>query len=108
MQVKLLRVLQDLEFEQVGGTKTFRVNTRVICATNENLQTAVAEGRFRQDLFFRINVINLEIPSLRDRVSDVPTLARHFLAKVNEEAGKQVHDFDPQNHRDSAAIPLAR
>ncbi len=94
MQVKLLRVLQDLEFEQVGGTKTFHVNTRVVCATNESLQQAVAEGRFRQDLFFRINVINLEIPPLRERVSDVPLLARHFLAKVSAESGKVVHDFD--------------
>ncbi len=105
MQVKLLRVLQDLEFEQVGGTKTFRVNTRVVCATNECLQQAVADGRFRQDLFFRINVINLEIPPLRERVSDIPLLARHFLTKVNEESGKQVEDFSPdaiemlQRHR---------
>ncbi len=95
MQVKLLRVLQDLEFEQVGGTKTFRVDTRVVCATNENLQNAVADGRFRQDLFFRINVINFEIPPLRERVSDIPLLARHFLAQVSEEAGKRVVDFSP-------------
>ncbi len=72
MQVKLLRVLQDLEFEQVGGTKTFKVDTRVILATNEDLGRAVAEGRFRQDLFYRINVINIELPSLRDRISDIP------------------------------------
>ncbi len=95
MQVKLLRVLQDLEFEQVGGTKTFRVDTRVVCATNENLQNAVSDGRFRQDLYFRINVINFEIPPLRERVSDIPLLARHFLAQVSEEAGKTVVDFTP-------------
>ena len=67
MQVKLLRVLQELEFEQVGGVKTFRVDTRVILATNEDLSRAVAEGRFRQDLFYRVNVINIELPPLRDR-----------------------------------------
>ena len=105
MQVKLLRVLQDLEFEQVGGTKTFRVDTRVVCATNTNLQQAVADGVFRQDLLFRINVINLEIPPLRERVSDIPQLARHFLAKVSSDTGKDVHDITPgaleilQRHR---------
>ena len=67
MQVKLLRVLQDLEFEQVGGTKTFHVDTRVILATNDDLSRLVAEGRFRQDLFYRINVINVELPPLRER-----------------------------------------
>jgi len=105
MQVKLLRVLQDLEFEQVGGTKTFHVDTRVVCATNTNLQQAVVAGQFRQDLLFRINVINLEIPPLRERVSDIPQLARHFMAKVSEETGKQVEDLTPgalellQRHR---------
>jgi DNA-binding NtrC family response regulator len=93
MQVKLLRVLQDLEFEQVGGTKTFRIDTRVILATNEDLTRLVAEGRFRQDLYYRVNVINIEIPSLRDRVSDIPLLARHFLKEISEESGKQVRDF---------------
>lgn len=93
LQVKLLRVLQDLEFEQVGGTKTFRVDTRVILATNENLSRAVAEGRFRQDLFYRINVINVELPSLRDRISDIPLLAQHFLHSVCEETGKKVQGF---------------
>ena len=73
MQVKLLRVLQELEFEQVGGTKTFKVDVRVILATNEDLSKAVAEGRFRQDLYYRVNVINVELPPLRARVSDIPT-----------------------------------
>jgi len=93
LQVKLLRVLQDLEFEQVGGTKTFRVDTRVILATNENLSKAVAEGRFRQDLFYRINVINVELPSLRERISDIPLLAQHFLDSVCQETGKKVAGF---------------
>ena len=90
MQVKLLRVLQEFEFEAVGGTETHRVNTRVVLATNEDLTTAVAEGRFRQDLFYRINVINIEIPALRDRVSDVELLALHFLQQASEDANRPV------------------
>jgi DNA-binding NtrC family response regulator len=93
MQVKLLRVLQDLEFEPVGGTKTFHVDTRLILATNDDLGRLVTEGRFRQDLFYRINVINIELPTLRDRVSDIPLLAEHFLRQVCEDSGKQVHGF---------------
>jgi DNA-binding NtrC family response regulator len=93
MQVKLLRVLQELEFEPVGGNKTFRVDTRVILATNEDLSQAVAAGRFRQDLFYRVNVINLELPSLRDRISDIPLLAGHFLARVCDDTGKKVRGF---------------
>lgn len=93
MQVKLLRVLQDFEFEQVGGTKTFHVDSRVVLATNEELSRAVAEGRFRQDLFYRVNVINIELPSLRERISDIPLLARHFLASVCEESGRNVEGF---------------
>ena len=88
MQVKLLRVLQDFEFEQVGGSETFKVNTRVILATNEDLQQAVDEGRFRQDLYYRINVINIELPSLRERPSDIPVLAQHFLERVVADTGK--------------------
>ncbi len=96
MQVKMLRVLQDFEFEQVGGTETFTVDARVILATNENLSEAVADGRFRQDLFYRINVINIELPPLRERISDIPLLADHFLADVREDAGKQVHGFSDE------------
>ena len=93
MQVKLLRVLQEFEFEQVGGAKTFHVDCRVILATNENLEKLVQEGRFRQDLYYRVNVINLELPSLRERVSDIPMLAQHFLQEVCEDAGKKVQGF---------------
>jgi DNA-binding NtrC family response regulator len=93
MQVKLLRILQDLEFEQVGGTKTFKVDTRIILATNEDLSKAVAEGRFRQDLFYRINVINIELPPIRERISDIPALAEHFLKNVCESTNKKVHGF---------------
>jgi DNA-binding NtrC family response regulator len=93
MQVKLLRVLQELEFEQVGGNKTFRVDTRAVLATNEDLSVSVREGRFRQDLFYRVNVINIEIPPLRDRVNDIPLLANHFLKQAAEEAGRPAREF---------------
>jgi DNA-binding NtrC family response regulator len=93
MQVKLLRVLQEFAFEQVGGTKTFNIDTRLILATNEDLGRAVAEGRFRQDLFYRINVINVELPPLRERISDIPLLARHFLEQVCRDVGKTVDGF---------------
>lgn len=96
LQVKLLRVLQDFEFEQVGGSKTFRVDSRVILATNEELSRLVAEGRFRQDLYYRVNVINIELPSLRDRISDIPLLAKHFLARVCEDSGKKVRGFSEE------------
>ena len=93
MQVKLLRILQDFEFEQVGGTKTFRVDTRVILATNDDLSKLVADGRFRQDLFYRINVINVELPPLRERISDIPLLAGHFLRHVCEDSNRKVIGF---------------
>lgn len=93
LQVKLLRVLQELEFEPVGSTKTQRVDTRVILATNEKLEQAVAAGRFRQDLFYRINVINIEVPPLRERLADIPLLANHFLQRTCEESGKRSQGF---------------
>lgn len=93
-QVKLLRVLQELQFEPLGGTVTETIDTRVILATNENLTQAVAERRFRQDLFYRVNVINIELPPLRERVGDIPLLVDHFLRSICESAGKQVEEFD--------------
>ncbi len=93
MQVKLLRVLQELEFEQVGGGKTFKVDVRVVLATNEDLADAVAEGRFRQDLYYRINVINVELPSLRRRRSDITLLAQSFLEQAREDASRTVTGF---------------
>jgi DNA-binding NtrC family response regulator len=96
LQVKLLRVLQEFEFEQVGGSKTYRVDARVVLATNEDLAKRVAAGTFRQDLYYRINVINIELPALRERFADVPLLAEHFLREVCEETGKKVEGFSPE------------
>lgn len=96
LQVKLLRVLQDFEFEQVGGSKTFHVDARVVLATNEDLTQLVAQGRFRQDLYYRVNVINIELPPLRERIADIPLLARHFLDATCQESGKRVRGFSPE------------
>jgi DNA-binding NtrC family response regulator len=93
VQVKLLRFLQEHEFERVGGNETVRVDVRVIAATNRDLKAEVARGRFREDLYYRLNVINLEMPALRDRPSDVPLLATFFLRKYAAENGKTVEGF---------------
>jgi len=84
-QVKLLRVLQEKKFERVGGTKTLSVDVRIIAATNRNLEKAISEGKFREDLYYRLNVVPVFLPSLRDRKEDVPLLLNHFLEKYNEE-----------------------
>ncbi len=94
LQVKLLRVLQDREFEPVGGTKTFKVDLRLILATNEDLEELVRQGKFRQDLFYRINVVTLTQPPLRERIGDIPLLLEHYLAEMNERNGKSVKRFD--------------
>ncbi|MDH5476746.1 MAG: sigma-54 dependent transcriptional regulator, partial [Nitrospinota bacterium] len=89
-QVKLLRVLQELEFTRVGGTKTIRTNTRIVSATNKDLAEEVSRGNFRDDLFYRLNVITLTVPPLRDRPEDIPALAYHFLKKYREEMNKDI------------------
>ncbi|HEX6765152.1 MAG TPA: sigma-54 dependent transcriptional regulator, partial [Polyangiaceae bacterium] len=89
-QVKLLRVLQEREFERVGGNQTISVDVRVIAATNRDLKEMVAQGRFREDLYYRLNVIKLTLPSLKQRPSDIPALAMHFLKRYAEENAKDV------------------
>ncbi len=96
MQVKLLRVLQDREFKRVGGTEDIRVDVRIISATNKDLEEAVREKKFREDLFYRLNVIQIKIPSLRDRKEDIPLLAGHFLKKYAEDLGKQITRISPE------------
>jgi len=95
LQVKMLRVLQDMRFEPVGGGHTHAVDARVILATHEHLEGLVAAGRFRADLFWRINVVVLEMPSLRERASDIPLLARHFLRTAAAKAGRDVEGLAP-------------
>ncbi|GAA5172133.1 nif-specific transcriptional activator NifA [Viridibacterium curvum] len=89
-QTKLLRVLQEREFERVGGSKSIKVDVRLVCATNRNLEKMVAAGTFRADLYFRINVVSIFLPALRERRDDIPALARHFLERFNRENGRQM------------------
>jgi DNA-binding NtrC family response regulator len=85
LQVKILRVLQDQQFERVGGTKTIQVNVRIIAATNQDLEKEIEKGRFREDLYYRLNVIPVCLPPLRERASDIPLLTHHFLDRFNKQ-----------------------
>lgn len=89
-QVKLLRVLQEKEFERVGGTKCIKVDVRILAATNRNLKTMVEEGNFREDLYYRINVVNIKIPPLRERKDDISLLVNHFLNKYTKKYNKEI------------------
>jgi DNA-binding NtrC family response regulator len=93
LQAKILRVLQEQSFTPVGGTKPVNVDVRVIAATNKDLEKEIAEGRFRQDLFFRLNVIPVHVPPLRERVEDIPVLAEHFIRKYAKGSGRKVQGF---------------
>src|SRR5579862_3322606 len=96
IQVKLLRVLQDREFERLGATKTLKVDVRLIAATNRDLRDALEDGTFREDLYYRLNVVAIDIPPLRDRKEDIPPLADFFLDKFARESGKGVRGITPQ------------
>jgi DNA-binding NtrC family response regulator len=99
MQAKILRVLQDRRFMHLGGTQEIQVDVRIIAATNVNLQDAVREGRFREDLFYRLNVISLELPPLRSRREDIPLLAAHFLKFYAEENSTEHRSLSPEAMR---------
>ncbi len=95
MQAKLLRVIQEREIQRVGGEETLSVDVRILAATNRNLEDDVKEGKFREDLFYRLNVVTLRIPPLRERQDDIPLLAQHFLEKYAKKNNKRVKGFSP-------------
>ncbi|MGB2613289.1 MAG: sigma-54 dependent transcriptional regulator [Phycisphaerae bacterium] len=99
LQVKLLRILQDFEFEPVGGSKTERADVRCILATNQDLTEAVRRHEFRQDLYYRINVVTIHLPPLRDRIGDIPLLAEHFLKEQTERSGRRIVGFQEEAMR---------
>jgi two-component system, NtrC family, response regulator PilR len=96
LQVKVLRAIQDRTFKRVGGTSDVRVDVRILCATNRDLEADVKAGRFREDLFYRLNVIEVKLPPLRDRPEDIPHLARHFLQKYGREIDKPAREAAPE------------
>ncbi len=93
VQTKLLRVLETREFERVGGNKIIKLDARIIAATNKNLSEEISAGRFREDLFYRINVLNIHLPPLRERKDDLPLLVNHFINYFNEKLGKKIRQF---------------
>ncbi len=95
VQVKLLRVLETRQFERVGGTKPLQVDVRIIAATNKNMEEEVGSGRFREDLYYRLNVINIHLPPLRERMEDLPLLVEHFLEKFRQKFQKQIKGISP-------------
>ena len=96
LQIKLLRVLQEQEFQRVGGNKDIRVDVRIIAATNKDLKEEVDEGRFREDLYYRLNVVHIQAPPLRDRRDDIPFLVAHFVDKFSEKLGRSIRNVDPE------------
>ncbi len=96
LQVRLLRVLQDKVYEPLGATKSKKANVRIVAATNKNLEELVQKGLFREDLYYRINIVKLVLPPLRERKEDIPLLAEHFLKKINNLRGKEIQNLAPE------------
>jgi nitrogen regulation protein NR(I) len=105
MQVKLLRALQESEFERVGGIKTIRVDVRLVAATNSDLKKEIAAGAFREDLFYRLNVVPIRLPPLRERAQDITLLAQHFVEKFNERLKKRVRGVSPEAEQELLSYP---
>ncbi|HEY9817615.1 MAG TPA: sigma-54 dependent transcriptional regulator, partial [Candidatus Obscuribacterales bacterium] len=95
-QVKLLRVLQEGEFHRVGGRDVIKVNVRIVAATNQNLEELIAQGRFRQDLYYRLNVVPIGVPPLRERIEDIPLLVSHFIEKRNPQLNQRISGMSPE------------
>ena len=95
LQVKLLRVLQEKEVRPVGSTRSYSVDTRVIAATNKNLETAIKDGSLRQDLFYRLNVVRIHVPPLRDRKPDIPALVTAFIRQFNQRFSREIKGIAP-------------
>lgn len=96
LQGKILRALQEREIQRVGGVRTIKIDVRIISATNIDLKKAIKEGRFREDLYYRLNVVPIEVPPLRERKEDIPLLVRYFLGIFNREFGKEIEDITPE------------
>ena len=107
IQVKLLRVLERMTFKRVGGTKDITVSVRVISATNQDLETMVREQRFREDLYYRLKVVPIRVPSLRERREDILPLARHFLEQFNRAFSKGFKSIDPEAERILLLVSVA-
>jgi two-component system NtrC family response regulator len=105
LQVKLLRILQEMEFERVGGTKTIEVDVRVLSASNRNIKEDLGEGLFREDLYYRLNVMNIEVPPLRERIDDIPLLVKHFIEKYREDKTADKIELGPEAWKALYAYP---
>jgi DNA-binding NtrC family response regulator len=105
VQIKILRVLQERKFERVGGEETVEVDVRIVAATNKDLKEEIRKGTFREDLYYRLNVVNIRVPPLRERRDDIPLLAMAFLREFAEENGKKLEGFDPKARQALYAYP---
>ena len=95
-QAKILRLIQEGRFERVGGNQTISVNVRILAATNQNLDTLIAQGKFRNDLYYRLSAITIPLPPLRERPEDIPELAHYFLFRYNRQLGTSVQSISPE------------